>query len=250
MRIHDRVVLVTGGASGLGLATTQYLAAAGARVVLVDLPQSTGGTVAESSGGRIRFEPADVTDTETLGAAFETATNLGPLRAVVHAAGISLPTPVSGERPQEALEQFRRIVEVNLTGCFNVVQHAARAMAASEPLDGDRGVVITTASIAAFDGVNVAYSASKGGVAALTLPAARQLAAASIRVVSIAPGLFDTPMLNGQRESVGEQLIDAVQHPRRLGDPREFAALVGHIIENPMLNGEVIRLDGALRVTP
>ncbi|MGY4099359.1 SDR family NAD(P)-dependent oxidoreductase [Nocardia sp. R16R-3T] len=250
MNIEGQVALVTGGASGLGLATVRHLAAAGAHVVLVDLPHSAGEAIAATSNGHVRFAPADVTEVEALRSAFRLAVDTGPLRAVVHAAGISTPVSPWGEKPQEALDQFRRIVEVNLTGCFNVVQHAARVMSASELLDGDRGVVVTTASIAAFDGVNVAYSASKGGVAALTLPAARQLATAGIRVVSIAPGLFDTPMLTGAQDSTAKQLISSIPHPKRLGYPDEFAALVGHIIANPMLNGGTIRLDGALRVSP
>ncbi|RZI92431.1 MAG: SDR family NAD(P)-dependent oxidoreductase [Microbacterium sp.] len=241
---------VTGGASGLGLATVEHLTAAGARVVAVDLPDSDGQSIAAAIGDRVRFVAADVTEVQPLRTAFATASEWGPLRAVVHAAGVSKPVSLLGEDPETALTEFRRVIDVNLTGCFNVVQHAVREMAALEPTDGDRGVVVTTASIAAFDGINTAYSASKGGVAALTLPAARQLAALGIRVVSIAPGLFETPMLLGAGDAADERLTAQVPHPRRLGQPREFAALAGHVIENPMLNGETIRLDAALRVTP
>lgn len=249
MRLAGQVAVVTGGASGLGLAMVDWLITAGAQVVLMDLPGAVTSALRARLPGDVHIIAADVTDSTEIGEAFVVASGCGPVRAVVHAAGISRPVSVLGDNPQAAVDEFRRIVEVNLVGTFNVLQHAAKTMATSPLRDGDRGVVVTTASIAAFDGMNPAYSASKGGVAALTLPAARALASSGIRVVSVAPGLFETPML-AAGPVASEALSTQVPHPSRLGRPEEFAALAGHIIENPMLNGEVIRLDGAYRVTP
>ncbi|MEU1548366.1 SDR family NAD(P)-dependent oxidoreductase [Nocardia sp. NPDC005745] len=244
MRIDDQVVVVTGGASGLGRATVNRLAAARARVVLVDLPGTAGDEVADAAEN-IRFVAGDVTDADDVEQAFRVADEWGPLRAVVHTAGIASPVSVFGENPKEALASFRRIVDVNLTGTFNVVQYAVRSMGQLDPVDGDRGVIVTTASIAAYEGTAPAYSATKGGVVSFTLPAARALAPSAIRIVSVAPGAFDTALLRG----AGAQVAGQVPHPHRLGDAPEFAALVAHIIENPYINGATLRIDGAMRPT-
>jgi NAD(P)-dependent dehydrogenase (short-subunit alcohol dehydrogenase family) len=248
---HD-VALVTGGASGLGLATVRALAGAGAKVVIADLPSSDGKDVAESLGGAARFSPADVTSEESVAAALDTADQLGRLRVVVNCAGIGTAARVVGKNGPFPLDLFRRTVEVNLIGTFNVIRLAAERIAKSEPVDGERGVIVNTASVAAFDGQigQAAYSASKGGVAALTLPAARELAQSLIRVVTIAPGLFETPMLAGLPEEARASLGAQVPHPARLGRPDEFADLALSIVRNPMLNGETIRLDGAIRMAP
>jgi len=252
VQLAGAVALVTGGASGLGLAAATELVSAGAAVVLVDLPSSPGAQAAEGLGSDAVFVPTDVTDEASVQAAVERASGLGPLRVAVNCAGIGTPGRVLGKGGPLPLEQFARVVTVNLVGTFNVIRLAAAAMAAIDPVDGERGVVVNTASAAAFDGQigQAAYSASKGGVVGMTLPVARDLADKLIRVMTIAPGLFDTPMLQGLPEPARQSLAAQVPMPSRLGQPSEFAALVRHICENPMLNGEVIRLDGAIRMAP
>ena len=258
MRIDGCSALVTGAASGLGLATSTTLAEAGATVVLLDLPGTQGEQAAASIGGRARFVPGNVTVAEDVQAAVEAAAALGPLRIVVNCAGIA-PGQRTVDRHGAALplDDFDRVVKINLVGTFNVIRLAAAAMQATEPVDGptgaaERGVIVNTASVAAFDGQigQAAYAASKGGVAAMTLPLAREFARSLIRVMAIAPGIFDTPLLQGLPESVRQSLAAQVPHPARLGDPAEFAALVRHVVENPMLNGDTIRLDGAIRMPP
>ena len=250
MQLAGSVALVTGGASGLGLATATALAAAGAAVVVADLPSSPGPTSAAGIGGV--FVPTDVTDEDSVRAAVEQASSLAPLRVAVNCAGIGTPGRVLGRNGPLDLGAFSRVVQVNLIGTFNVIRLAAEAMAATDPVDGERGVIVNTASVAAFDGQigQAAYAASKGGVVGMTLPIARDLADKLIRVMTIAPGLFDTPMLQGLPEPARASLGAQVPMPSRLGDPREYAALALHIVANPMLNGEVIRLDGAIRMTP
>jgi NAD(P)-dependent dehydrogenase (short-subunit alcohol dehydrogenase family) len=252
MEIDGRVALVTGGASGLGLATAQRLVAAGARVVVADLASSPGAEAAARLGPSARFAPADVTDESAVAAALDMATELGTLRVAVNCAGVGTPGRVLGKRGVLPLADFANVVQVNLIGTFNVIRLAAERIATAEPLDGERGVIVNTASIAAFDGQvgQAAYAASKGGVVGLTLAVARDLADKLIRVVTIAPGLFKTPMLEGLPEEAQASLGAQVPHPNRLGEPDEYARLVEHIILNPMLNGEVIRLDGALRMAP
>ncbi|KJE23328.1 dehydrogenase of unknown specificity, short-chain alcohol dehydrogenase like [Frankia torreyi] len=252
MDISGSIALVTGGASGLGLATARRLLAAGARVVLLDLPSSAGDAVAKELGDDARFVAADVTQPEEVGAALDAAVALGPLRVVVNCAGTGNAIRVLGRGGVFPLEAFAKVIHVNLIGTFNVIRLAAERIATVEPVDGDRGVIVNTASVAAFEGQigQAAYSASKGGVAAMTLPIARDLADRAIRVVTIAPGLFETPMLGGLSEQARESLGRQVPHPSRLGNPDEYAALVEHIVANPMLNGEVIRLDGAIRMAP
>ncbi|MFJ9565213.1 SDR family NAD(P)-dependent oxidoreductase [Streptomyces fuscichromogenes] len=252
MNISASSALVTGGASGLGLATARRLAAAGATVVIADLPSSAGKTVADELGTRAVFAPTDVTDPEQVAAALDLAVGAAPLRVVVNCAGIGDPGRTVGKEGPLALERFRRVVEVNLVGTFNVIRLAAQRIQQTEPAGEERGVIVNTASVAAFDGQigQAAYSASKGGIVGMTLPIARELAATLIRVVTIAPGLFATPILNGLPEEARRSLGAQVPHPSRLGDPDEYAALVEHIVANPMLNGEVIRLDGAIRMAP
>jgi NAD(P)-dependent dehydrogenase (short-subunit alcohol dehydrogenase family) len=250
MDIKDAVAVVTGGASGLGFATGARLAAAGARVVLVDLPSAPGAERAAEIGGV--FAPADVTSEDEVAAALDVAAGLGPVRVAVNCAGIGTPGRVIGRNGVLPLDQFARVVTVNLIGTFNVLRLAAERMLATEPIGEERGVVVNTASAAAFDGQigQAAYSASKGGVVGMTLPIARDLADKLIRVVTVAPGLFRTPMLAGLPQEAQDSLGAQVPHPSRLGDPDEYAALVEHIVANPMLNGEVIRLDGAIRMAP
>jgi NAD(P)-dependent dehydrogenase (short-subunit alcohol dehydrogenase family) len=250
MNIEGSAALVTGGASGLGLATAKRLADAGARVTIVDLPSAPGAAQADAIGGA--FAPADVTDEAQVAAALDAAAEHGPLRVVVNCAGIGAAGRVIGKKGVLPLAEFARVVNVNLIGTFNVIRLAAERIAATDIVDGERGVIVNTASIAAFDGQigQAAYSASKGGVVGMTLPIARDLADKLIRVVTIAPGLFLTPLLQGLPQEARESLGAQVPHPSRLGDPSEFAALVEHIVANPMLNGEVIRLDGAIRMPP
>ncbi|MCW2691839.1 MAG: putative short-chain dehydrogenase [Mycobacterium sp.] len=253
MDFGHATALITGGASGLGLATAERLVAGGAAVVLLDLPQSAGADVAARLGGAVRFSPGDVTDPDDVAAALDAAAAFGrPLRVVVNCAGIGPPARVVGRKGPFPLDQFRRTLEVNLLGTFNVLRLAAERMLA-EPVDGEeRGVIVNTASVAAFDGQigQAAYAASKGGIVGMTLPIARELAEHRVRVVTIAPGLFETPLLAGLPEDAKESLGRQVPHPSRLGRPAEYAALVEHIIANPMLNGETIRLDGAIRMAP
>jgi len=248
---HD-VVLVTGGASGLGAATVRRVIAAGASALILDLPNSAGSELAAELGERVRFAAADVRDEDQVQAAVAAAAELGTLRVVVNCAGVGTPGRVIGKRGVLPLEAFQTVIDINLVGTFNVLRLAAAAMIDNEPLDGDRGLVIMTASVAAFDGQigQAAYAASKGGVASLTLTAARDLADKAIRVMTIAPGVMETPIMAGLPGETKSILEALVPHPPRLGRPEEYAMLVCSIIENSLLNGEVIRLDGALRMPP
>ncbi|HJR44383.1 MAG TPA: 3-hydroxyacyl-CoA dehydrogenase [Actinomycetota bacterium] len=254
MKVDGKVALVTGGASGLGLATAKQLLGAGASVVVVDLPSSDGEVVAKELGDKVRFAPADVTAEAEVQGAVDTATEeFGGLHIVVNCAGVGFPGRVlTREGGPNDLERFEFVVRVNLIGSFNVLRLAAAQIAAQEPEDDERGVIVNTASIAAFDGQigQAAYAASKGGVVGMTLPIARDLASRLIRCVTIAPGTFDTPMLAGLPEEARAKLAEGIPHPHRLGRPEEFGLMVRQIVENPMLNGEVIRLDGALRMPP
>jgi NAD(P)-dependent dehydrogenase (short-subunit alcohol dehydrogenase family) len=253
VEIAGAVAVVTGGASGLGLATARRLTKAGAGVVLLDLPASAGEQAAAELGERARFAPADVTDSGAVAAALDVAEQLGALRVVVNCAGIGPPTRVLGRGGVHPLAAFAKVVNVNLVGSFNVLRLGAERIARTEPLPGgERGVIVNTASVAAFDGQigQAAYAASKGGIVGMTLPIARDLADKLIRVVTIAPGLFATPLLASLPAEAQESLGRQTPHPSRLGDPDEYAALVEHIVANPMLNGEVIRLDGAIRMAP
>jgi NAD(P)-dependent dehydrogenase (short-subunit alcohol dehydrogenase family) len=252
VQIKDAVAVVTGGASGLGLATTKALLDQGAQVVILDLPSSNGETVAKELGDRARFVAADVTDEDAVTNALDVADSLGPLRIVVNCAGTGNAIRVLSKQGVFPLDQFAKIVNINLIGTFNVLRLGAERIAKTEPVGEERGVIINTASVAAFDGQigQAAYSASKGGVVGMTLPIARDLASKAIRVVTIAPGLFDTPLLASLPEEAKQSLGAQVPHPSRLGKPDEYGALAVHIVENPMLNGEVIRLDGAIRMAP
>ena len=246
------VVLVTGGASGLGEACVRSAVAQGVQVVIVDLPRSRGAELAAELGDQVRFASADVRDEAQVEAAVDLAVTRGTLRVVVSCAGVATPGRVIGKRGVLGLEDFRTVVDINLVGTFNVLRLAAVAMAANEPLDGDRGVVVMTASVAAYDGQvgQAAYAASKGGITALTLTAARDLADRAIRVMTIAPGVMETPMMAELPGDTKTRLEALVPHPARLGRPAEYAQLVEAIVGLPLLNGEVIRLDGALRMPP
>lgn len=252
MNIAGQVAVVTGGGSGLGEATARDLAAADAKVAIVDLDRAAAERVAAEVGGRA-FD-LDVADAAAAEAAVaEIARTLGGPRILVNCAGVAPAGRIVGRDGPMPLEAFERTVRVNLVGSFNMLRLAAAAMARLDPLaDGERGVVVNTASVAAFEGQvgQAAYAASKGGVASLTLPAARELAGSGVRVVAVAPGLFGTPMLLGMPQPVQDSLAQTVPFPRRFGRPEEFAALVRHVVENPMLNGCVLRLDGALRMAP
>jgi NAD(P)-dependent dehydrogenase (short-subunit alcohol dehydrogenase family) len=248
MHIEGSTFLVTGGGSGLGAAAARLLERNGANVVVADL---RGG------GANSRFVETDVTDEASVrGAVGTTLEHFGGLHGAINCAGVASAEKTLGRQGPHSLESFAKVVQVNLIGTFNVVRLAAEAMAKNDPAggeaDGERGVIVNTASVAAFDGQvgQVAYAASKGGVVAMTLPIARDLATLGIRVMAIAPGIFDTPMMAGLPEAARESLGKQVPFPSRLGRPEEYAALVRHIIENPMLNGEVIRLDGAIRMAP
>jgi NAD(P)-dependent dehydrogenase (short-subunit alcohol dehydrogenase family) len=250
MRIDGCSAIVTGGASGLGLATAIELAKAGAHVVIADLPNSAGADRAKEISGT--FVGVDVTDEVAVQKAVDSAAEQAPLRIAINCAGIGNPGRVIGKQGVLPLDQFTRVVTVNLIGTFNVIRLAAAKMVESEPIDGERGVIVNTASVAAFDGQigQAAYSASKGGVVGMTLPIARDLADKYIRVCTIAPGIMDTPMLAGLPEPARESLGKQVPHPARLGGPAEYAALARHIVENGYLNAETIRLDGAIRMAP
>ena len=253
MQITDSTVaLVTGGASGLGEATVRRLHDDGAAVVIVDLPGDRGEALAAELGDRARFAPADVRDEPQVQGAVDAARELGDLRVLVTCAGVGTPGRIISRRGVISLDDYRTVIEINLIGTFNTLRLAAAAMVDNEPVDGDRGVAVMTASIAAFDGQvgQAAYASSKGGVVGLTLTAARDLADKGIRVATIAPGTFETPMMAGLPGEVKEQLEQQVPHPSRLGRPEEYASLVRHVVDNPMVNGEVIRLDGALRMPP
>ena len=244
MRIEGHTFLVAGGGSGLGEATTRMLAESGANVVVADLE-------GEGLPENVRFVAADVTDERAVQSAVDAALEFEGLHCAINCAGVAIAQKVLGREGPHPLESFERVVRINLIGTFNVVRLAAEAMSRNEPSQsGERGVLVNTASIAAFDGQigQAAYAASKGGVVAMTLPLARELARSGIRVTSIAPGIFDTPMLAGLTEDARESLGRQVPFPSRLGKPEEYAAMVCHIVENEMLNGEVIRLDGAIRM--
>jgi NAD(P)-dependent dehydrogenase (short-subunit alcohol dehydrogenase family) len=253
VEIAGIAAVVTGGASGLGRATATRLVEAGASVVILDLPESAGAAVAAELAPAAAFVAADVTDPEAIDAGLEAAERYGPLRVLVHCAGrggaLRL---VEKDGSPGSLELYETVVRVNLIGTFNVLRLAAVRMARSESVAGERGVCILTASVAAYEGQigQVPYASAKAGVVGLTLVAARDLASKEIRVCTIAPGLFDTPILARLPKGVRVSLADSIPHPRRLGVPDEFASLARHIIENPMLNGEVIRLDGAIRMPP
>jgi NAD(P)-dependent dehydrogenase (short-subunit alcohol dehydrogenase family) len=248
MRLDGSVALVSGGASGLGRATAQALDRAGADVVVLDLPSAAD----RLDSDRFTFAPADVRDEDAVTAAVALAAGRGPLRVLVNCAGIGPPARVVRKGEPMALELFTTTIEINLIGTFNVIRLAAAAMGRNEPVDEERGVIVNTASIAAYDGQigQAAYSASKGAIVGMTLPIARELAGIQVRCVTIAPGIFDTPLLGSLPPAARESLGQAVPHPARLGAPVEYAGLVLHVIDNPMLNGEVIRLDGALRMGP
>lgn len=252
MRITGAHAIVTGGASGLGLATASRLVAKGAEVFLIDLPSSDGAAAATRLGNTAHFVPTDVTNVEQVAEAVAVASATGPLRIVTNCAGVATPGKLLGRDGPLSLELFMRVVAINLGGTVNVAAQAAAVMQANEPIDDERGVIVNTASVAGYEGQvgQVAYASSKGGVIALTLPLARELASSLIRVMTIAPGVFETPMMSGLPKEVQDSLGGKTPHPRRLGRPEEYAALCEHIIENPMLNGETIRLDGALRLEP
>jgi len=253
LQLQSSVFVVTGGASGLGEATVRMLVGEGARVVIADVNESAGAKLQSELGANARFMRVDVTDESSVRRGLETAAELGTLRGVVNAAGIVLAEKVLGRNGPHALDAFSRIIQVNLAGTFNVIRLASAMMSTGEPTaSGERGVIINTASVSAFDGQigQAAYSASKGGIVAMTLPIARELARYGIRVMTIAPGIFDTPLMASLPQAARDSLALQVPFPSRLGKPSEYAALVKHILGNEMLNGEVIRLDGAIRMAP
>jgi NAD(P)-dependent dehydrogenase (short-subunit alcohol dehydrogenase family) len=254
MQLNGAVAFVTGGASGLGEATVRAVVEGGGHAVIVDRAQSQGAALAASLGSRAIFAAADVTNAEAAAAALARAVEaFGAVHVAVNCAGVGTAMRVLSKSGPMPLDLFAKAVEVNLIGTFNVIRLAAERMARNEPTaDGERGVIVNTASIAAFDGQigQAAYAASKAGVVGLTLPVARELASLGIRVVTIAPGTFDTPMLAMLPEEQRQRLAAGVPFPHRLGQPAEFAMLVRHVVENVMLNGETIRLDGALRMAP
>lgn len=253
MHLNGTSALVTGGASGLGLASTRALAKRGAHVTIVDLPGSAGQEMADGFGGTASFAAADVTDPEAMSAALDVAESHGPLRSVVHCAGRSHTMRILDKQGNpNPLENYAGVVQTNLIGSYNVLRLAAARMRGNEPLDGDRGAVVMTASVAAWEGQigQIPYASSKAGVVGMTIVAARDLATFQIRVCTIAPGIFDTPLLGRLPQAVRDKLGESVPHPGRLGDPAEFGELAVHIMENPMLNGETIRLDGAIRMAP
>ena len=254
MQIKNRVFIVTGGGSGLGAAVARTLVANGAQVVVADINRASGEAIAVELGDNLRFAPTDVTSEADGKAAVQLALDsFGHLHGLVNCAGVAPGEKVLGREGPHRLESFARAVSINLIGTFNMVRLAADAIVKEMPgEDGERGVIVNTASIAAYDGQigQAAYAASKGGVLALTLPIARELARYGVRVVTIAPGIFETPMMADMPQDVQDSLGKSVPFPSRLGRPPEYAALVQHICENTMLNGEVIRLDGALRMAP
>lgn len=253
MRIEGISAVVTGGASGLGLGTVKRLAKAGAHVVIADLPASNGEKIAAELGGDVRFVPADVTDEQQFRAALDTAAEAGPLRALVHCAGLGHTLRVVDKEgnPGE-LAGFEKVIKVNLIGSYNALRLGGAAMAATEPVEGERGVIIMTASVAAYEGQigQIAYSASKGGVVGMTIVAARDLAGRSIRVNTIAPGLMDTPLFNQLRDDVRESLASTIPNPKRFGTADEYGQTAQFLIENGYVNGETLRLDGAIRMAP
>nr|WP_111299222.1 SDR family NAD(P)-dependent oxidoreductase [Paracoccus saliphilus] len=254
MQIHDRTFVITGGGSGLGAAVARMAVRAGARALLLDVNEAAGRAMAEELGPDARFLRTDVTSAaEGEAAMAEAVRAFGRVDVAVNCAGVAPGEKIVGREGPHALDSFARAIQINLVGTFNILRLAADAMSRNPPGDsGERGVIVNTASIAAFDGQigQAAYAASKGGVAALTLPAARELARHGIRVMTIAPGIFATPMMAGLPQEVQDSLGGTVPFPSRLGAPDEYAALVRHIVENQMLNGETIRLDGALRMAP
>ena len=254
MELLDKVFLISGGGSGLGEASARRLVAGGAKVVLADVNENAGAQVAADLGEAARFLPTDVTDEAAVGGAIALAQEaFGGLHGAVNCAGVGDPGKVVGKGGAHSLALFEKVIRINLIGTFNVLRLVAEAAVTNEPdAGGERGVIINTASIAAYDGQigQAAYASSKGGIVALTLPAARELARHGVRVVTIAPGIFDTPLLAGLPEKARLSLGEQVPFPSRLGQPEEYAALVEHIVRNAMLNGEVIRLDGALRMAP
>ncbi|TWR95224.1 SDR family NAD(P)-dependent oxidoreductase [Pseudomonas saxonica] len=252
MQIENKVFIVTGGASGLGAATAEMLVKAGAKVMLVDMNAEAVAAQARALGAQASSVVADISQSEAAQAAVDaTVTQFGGVNGLINCAGIVRGEKILGKNGPHALESFSQVINVNLIGSFNMLRLAAAAMAqAPADAEGERGVIINTASVAAFDGQigQAAYAASKGAIASLTLPAARELARYGVRVMTIAPGIFETPMMAGMTPEVRESLAAGVPFPARLGKPAEYASLVRHIIENSMLNGEVIRLDGALRM--
>jgi len=252
MQISDHSFIITGSGSGLGAATARLLVAAGGKVLLADVDSASGEVLAAELGSNARFSLTDVTDAAGAEAAVAACrAGFGAVHGLINCAGVAPSERVVGRAGPHKLESFARTVQINLVGTFNMLRLAAAAMAQSEPdADGERGVIVNTASVAAFDGQigQAGYAASKGGVVAMTLPIARELARSGIRVVTIAPGIFETPMMAAMSSEVQEALGKSVPFPPRLGRPNEFAQLVGHIIENGYLNGEVIRLDGAIRM--
>jgi NAD(P)-dependent dehydrogenase (short-subunit alcohol dehydrogenase family) len=253
MQIKGHVFIVTGGASGLGGATTRLIAESGGKVVIADVQADKGEALARELGASARFVKCDVTSEADAQTAVEAACSLGTLRGLVNCAGIAIGEKTVGKDGPHALASFTRVIAINLIGSFNMIRLAAAAMSRLDPTsDGERGVLVNTASVAAFDGQigQAAYSASKGGIVGMTLPIARDLSRSGIRCCTIAPGLFATPMLLGMPQEVQDSLGKQVPFPSRLGKPEEYAALARHIIENVMLNGETIRLDGAIRLQP
>ena len=254
MKLSETIAVVTGGASGLGRATAEHIAANGGKVVLLDLPSSKGEEVAAEIGANARFSPCDVTSEEMVNAALDLAEKeFGRVNCAVNCAGIAIAAKTLGRKGVHSLDAFLKVLTVNTGGSFNVIRLTAARMTENQPNEGgERGVIINTASVAAYDGQigQAAYSASKGAVVGMTLPIARDLSRSGIRVMTIAPGIFRTPMMAGLPEKAQQALAQMVPFPPRLGEPPEYAALAGHIIENGMLNGEVIRLDGAIRMSP
>lgn len=254
MRIEGIHAVVTGGASGLGLATVERLAKNGARVTILDLPGSAGQAQADRLGEPVQFIGIDITDEEQVEAAFAQAGSVAPVRALVHCAGRGKPMRVlDREGKVTPLSSFADVIHLNVIGTFNALRFAAQEMAKNELLDGDRGVCVLTASVAAYEGQigQINYAASKAGVVGMTLPAARDLAKVAIRVCTIAPGTFATPLLTESgRPDIVDALAASIPHPSRLGDPDEFASLAEHIISNAMINGETVRIDGAIRMAP
>ena len=253
MKLSGISTAVTGGASGLGLATVKRLAAAGAKVTIIDLAKSPGEQVASEIDGDVVFAPADVTDREAFDAALGVADDRGGLRALVHCAGADRPMRVvDRDGNAGSAEAFEFVIRLNLIGSFNAMALAAARMAKLEPVDGERGAIVLTASAAAFEGQigQINYAASKGGVVGMTICGARDLASRLIRVNTIAPGIMATPLLMAMREDIRESLAAAVPNPARLGEPDEFGYLASHLIENGYMNGETVRLDGAIRMAP
>ncbi|MBQ0755792.1 MAG: 3-hydroxyacyl-CoA dehydrogenase [Amphritea sp.] len=254
MDLNNKVVVVTGGASGLGLVTCQQLAKQGAKIAAFDLNEEAGQALVEELKGQAIFAKVDVTDAASVEAGIAQAVEtFGTIHVCINCAGVAPGGKTVGRNGALPLEKFSQVININLIGTFNVLRLAAEQMAKNEPgYDGERGVIINTASVAAFDGQmgQSAYAASKAGVVGMTLPIARDLAKLGIRIMTIAPGIFDTPMMKGMTDEVRDPLIEMVQNPKRFGEPEEYAALAAHIISNNYLNGDVIRLDGAIRMEP